>query len=273
MIFFSDLDGSFLATDKSIGAVNRAALDEIERLGMQFVPCSGRALGGIDPWLLSHPAVRYAIAANGATVTELESSETVYRADLGHERARRLFELARGRDVTFDIFADGKCFEHRSTLVRLGDFVPDAAFLKGMLATRTPFDGDTLEFMDTLEHIERIAFYWHDPADRDFLDRESRRLADVSVVRSYETNVEVSDGCATKGSALSWLCDHLGIPAADAVAFGDNVNDVSMLEAAGTGVAMGNAAPEAKDAADAVCATNDEEGVGRFILELLDRTR
>lgn len=69
---------------------------------------------------------------------------------------------------------------------------------------------------------------------------------------------------------MAALCAHLGIPLERAVAFGDERNDCSMLAAAGLGVAMGNAAPEAKAAARLVTGTNQEDGVARTLLRLLE---
>ena len=94
-------------------------------------------------------------------------------------------------------------------------------------------------------------------------------MPDISVVRSVSNSIEISDARATKGEALSWLCSHLGISRADAVAFGDNINDIPMIEAAGTGVAVANAEDETKGAADAVCGANNNAGVGTFIMQLL----
>lgn len=75
---------------------------------------------------------------------------------------------------------------------------------------------------------------------------------------------------ASKGNALLWLANYLGIAAEETIAIGDGVNDVSMLRAAGLGVAMGNAWPAAKQAADVVTASNEEHGVAealnRFVL-------
>ena len=69
---------------------------------------------------------------------------------------------------------------------------------------------------------------------------------------------------------MTALCAHLGIPLERAVAFGDERNDCSMLAAAGLGVAMGNAAPETKAAARLVTGTNQEDGVARTLLRLLE---
>lgn len=65
LIFFSDLDGTYLTSRKEIPAGNLAALDAIYEAGAQFVPCTGRSLAAIPKALLEHPAARYAVSANG----------------------------------------------------------------------------------------------------------------------------------------------------------------------------------------------------------------
>ena len=113
--------------------------------------------------------------------------------------------------------------------------------------------------------------YWHDPNDRDRIVEAVGAIEGVALTRSYPMNIEVMDKDASKGTALDWLCRHLGIPTSKAVAFGDNFNDIEMLQVAGTGVAMDNAEHETKAAADRVCATNDDDGVALTILELIQR--
>ncbi len=84
---------------------------------------------------------------------------------------------------------------------------------------------------------------------------------------------------ASKGAAFAWLAARLGVALSETLAIGDGVNDVSLLRAAGLGVAMGNAVPEALAAADAVTASNAADGVAlaldRYILtpEWLAQTR
>lgn len=271
MIVFSDLDGTFLDSHKEIPAANREALDALAQTGGMFVPCSGRPLTGMPREILEHPAVRYAISANGATVTDLRTNQAIHQTGLGLTRALKLYELTRGRDVTFDFFADDHDFIARADFDRLGDFTDDPYLLKSMQDTRTPFDGDPVAFAHTLHNIERIAYYWRDPADRAAIWAEAERDPSVAVVQSYDNNIEVSDRAASKGSSLVWLCGHLGVDVADVVAFGDHINDISMVESAGTGGAVANARPETIAAADVVVASNDEAGPGRWILEQLGR--
>ena len=82
---------------------------------------------------------------------------------------------------------------------------------------------------------------------------------------SQPHNVEVNIKNAVKGEGLRFLCGHLGIPLAEAAAFGDGVNDVSMLETAGVGVAMANGEPEALAAAKYRTGSNREDGVAQFL--------
>jgi Cof subfamily protein (haloacid dehalogenase superfamily) len=82
--------------------------------------------------------------------------------------------------------------------------------------------------------------------------------------------LEVLPAGASKGAALRWLLKDMKIAPETLVAIGDAENDIEMLRLAGIGVAMGNAAQAVKDAADAVVASNDEDGVAeaieRFVL-------
>ena len=72
---------------------------------------------------------------------------------------------------------------------------------------------------------------------------------------------------ATKGNALTWCAKHFGFDMSELVAFGDSLNDVSMLAAAGTGIAMGNAREDVKAMGFPICGRNDEDGVARYIDE------
>lgn len=81
--------------------------------------------------------------------------------------------------------------------------------------------------------------------------------------------VEIVHGEATKANALHWLIDEVGIAMADVVAFGDHQNDVELLREAGIGVAVANATPEAKAAADVVSSEVEAEGVLRVLRQLL----
>ncbi len=92
---------------------------------------------------------------------------------------------------------------------------------------------------------------------------------DAIVTRSGLELLEISAAGVTKGSALQRLCDGLGIAAAEVVALGDMVNDLSMLRWAGRAVAPANAHPDVLAAADEVIDGNGDDGVAAYLERLL----
>ena len=72
---------------------------------------------------------------------------------------------------------------------------------------------------------------------------------------------------ATKDNAIKALSSKLNIPLEQIVSFGDDFNDIGMLQVSGTGVAMANAIPEVKHAADQTCKSNNEDGVAHWIIQ------
>jgi Cof subfamily protein (haloacid dehalogenase superfamily) len=93
----------------------------------------------------------------------------------------------------------------------------------------------------------------------------------VSIVPSHPHLIEALPAGVDKGQGLRWLAAHLGVAQSEVLAIGDSEADVPMLEWAGIGVAMGNASPEAKAAADWIAPTVESDGAAaalqRFILD------
>lgn len=278
-IVFSDLDGTLLDTKKRVPARTLAVLDELARRGVEFVPCSGRPVTGLPPELLASPAVHYAVCTNGATICRVRSAaaalgeapdaEVLCTELMSKGDALALYDWMDGRDVIFDVFGDDTVYEPRSCFDRIEEFGLDPNFIPQMRIMRTPVDEPIPDVIRRVARLERCSVMWKDPADRqhaiDFV--ESR--PGLAWVSSQPTNVEISSARASKGSGLTWLCGHLGIPMPEAVAFGDSLNDASMLTVAGDGVAMANATADALQVADHTCEDNDAPGVALYLERLL----
>ena len=270
MIFFSDMDGTLLTTDKRITPETWTALDAIHDAGMQFVPCTARAFNGVPAELLAHPSVRYVVASNGASVVDLQTQTQIHAVHLTRQHVLDIYKVARGyHDITFDIFSIGACYAERARYDRLAEFAGVLSTLESLQSNRTPYDEPCEEFIATHDDFERITIYWKNERDAAELKAVYAQDPTLAIVRSAPNNIELSDLTATKGGALTWLCGYLGIDIADSVSFGDNINDISMIKAAGCGVAMQNAEPEDIAAADLVADHNDRNGVAKVIMEKL----
>ena len=88
---------------------------------------------------------------------------------------------------------------------------------------------------------------------------------DIAVSSSSPQNIEINQVKATKGLALTALAHYLGLEKGQTIAFGDGLNDISMIEEAGIGIAMANGCKEALEASDWITGHCDEDGVAQGI--------
>ncbi len=88
----------------------------------------------------------------------------------------------------------------------------------------------------------------------------------VQLAVSWDRAVDVISTTGGKGNAVKKVLEHFRLDTAESLAFGDSFNDLEMLQTVGTGVAMGNAAQQLKDIADAVCGPVSEEGIYHYCL-------
>jgi Cof subfamily protein (haloacid dehalogenase superfamily) len=93
----------------------------------------------------------------------------------------------------------------------------------------------------------------------------AERFPEIKITSSTWNDLEFNNPSAHKGSSLARFAEHLGFGLENCMSFGDGRNDLTMIEAAGIGVAMENAVEEVKAAADYITKSNDEDGVAEAI--------
>ena len=129
---------------------------------------------------------------------------------------------------------------------------------------------DLFAVLESHDPVKFIAIAEPPEADRIEAEARLRFGGRMEVVRSHPVVVEGSPLGVSKGDALRWLADHLGIPQAEIMAIGDQDNDVPMIAWAGVGVAMGGGSPAAIAAAGWIAPPLAEDGaavaIERFVL-------
>lgn len=260
------MDDTFLAQNKHVPAANRALLDVLHERGVPFVPCTGRPVSAVPHEVLAHPATRFAVGANGAVVHDVRNDRRLCVMGIRKQAVLSLYERVRGVETTFDIFADGEVFSERSRYEAMGSYGIDAPSLEVLRRVRQPVDYSVPQIVARVGVVEKITCFWRTRKDRERLIETIRQEPLLSRSSGHPQNFELQAAGVSKGSALVWLCEHLGMDVSHAVAFGDALNDVSMLQAAGDGVAMANALPEVLAAADHVAGDCNDAGVARYLL-------
>lgn len=260
-----DIDGTLTNANKEISPATKAALLHMMEQGHRIVLASGRPVTGLRRYARELELERYGgyiLAFNGGCMIECSTGKILYQKVLSRELLPGFYEFAKEKgcglathqgDVAFSAFPPDK-------------YVALEAGMNGM-ELRQPRD-----FLGTVNFDMYKCFMTEEPDRAAVLERELRdrygSLADI--YRSDPFFIEIMPRNVDKGSSMGRLLEIIGARWEDAVCCGDGYNDISMIKCAGVGVAMGNAQPEVKEAADYVAPGNDEDGlvdvVAKFIL-------
>ncbi len=266
-----DLDGTILRDDKSLSARSLRALSAAHERGTLIVPATGRIYKGVPAPLREAAFARYFITINGALVYDALRDAALYRAELPNELTLRLMEHMDTLDVLYDCYKDNWGYVSRALYERAGDYISDRGILALFYRSRTPVEDLKAFLRADGGSVQKTQMHF---ADMGAKQRELETLPalfpEVAVTTSVPSNIEINIRAANKGDALRALCAALEIPLEETLAFGDGTNDLSMIRAAGIGVAMGNAAFSVKAAADTVCDDNEHDGLAGFLERLLE---
>ncbi|MGN0706690.1 MAG: Cof-type HAD-IIB family hydrolase [Faecalibacterium sp.] len=263
-----DLDGTLLNDRKELTEGNIRALTAAAQKGVWIVPATGRTASGVPAALRALPGVRYAITANGARMVDLSTGKALRELYIPRPLALETYDRLRKYDCTVDLFQDGQGYTTEENLAQIETFVPEnlRPYVRG---TRKVLP-DLRAFVDAQAHgLEKYTIFFQEEAERRRAWAEMEALG-LEVVSSLPLNMELNAAGVNKGAGLLALAQVLELPAASLMACGDGGNDIAMLRAAGLGVAMENAFPEVRAAADYITRSNNEDGVAwaiqRFVL-------
>jgi hypothetical protein len=266
-----DLDGTLLTTDKRLTARNRSAMEKAAEMGNYIVPATGRIYAGLPEEIRELPFIRYLILANGAAVYDREEDQVLYRAEIPQQTALQVFDWLDGFPAIYDCYQDGQAYMTAEMLKKADRYAPSPIYLKMILSLRKPVPDLKEQIRKRGGAVQKIQAFCQTVETQELvMQKTAERFPQLAVTSSIARNIEINDGRANKGAALQALCEYLGIGTEGAVAFGDGSNDLSMIRAAGIGVAMENGVQAAKDAADRIAPGNDEDGVGRVIEDLIN---
>ena len=272
-----DLDGTLLDAEKRLSEVNRAALERAAERGVLIVPTTGRFFGMMPPAVRDLPFVRYAITINGAQVYDRETDTAIVRDEIPLDIALGVMEVLDRFDVIYDCYRQNWGWMTAALQDKAADYATNEHYLKMVREFRKPVpelkahlkatanDGDVQKIMLFARNTQ-VSGLSSQVLDAIRLELAAR-FPEIKVTSSTWNNIELNIRTAHKGNALKRFAEHLGLGLANCMAFGDGMNDFTMVEAAGLGVAMANAEPEVKRVAKWIAPSNDDDGVAAGLEE------
>ena len=266
-ILFLDMDGTLLNSSNEATEHTRRALKAAQDAGVKLVAASGRTLKILPP-LIGELGFDYAAVSNGASIYDLRTGERVYHHDFNLEAARAMCEVLVEECDFIEFYADGEIQVSRASFERMKHRRIPAWHQKFFAENGTRVWESEMAFVQAgAPGLEKVALVCY---EAEVLARVRSRLEPLGLFNLADSVVgalEINDKACSKGAALQDICRRMGIDVKRSAAVGDSMNDLSMILAAGCGVAMGNARQEIKAAADYITASNDEDGVAKFIEE------
>lgn len=262
----SDLDGTLLDGSGQISAATIAAIRLAQSRGIVFAICTGRFAqdaamvardAGIDCPIIS---------LNGGYIQDAVDGKMIA------EHAMPPAQVCQVQAALEEIHASYFMFGQELVATRVcGDQHHSLSVYGGRLAqgiVRYTFGEDACR-QALSEKIFKFYIYGGGKADLLEVRKHLQGIADIELTQSSEENIEVMPLGVNKGQGLKQLAAYYQIDLADTMAIGDQENDLPMLQIAGIGVAMGNASPQVRQAADEITAANREDGVAQAILRHL----
>lgn len=252
-----DVDGTLLNDKKEISPRTQAALLKVQQMGVHIVLASGRPTNGVMPLAKQLELDHYGgfiLSYNGGQIINVQTGELLFEKRINPEMLAYLDKKAKKND--FAIFTYHK--DYIITNKPDNKYVLQEAALNNMRVIGTDNFPEAIDFSpckcilvsDDEEKLVGLENHW------------KKRLAGVlDVFRSEDYFLEVVPQFIDKGNTLAVLMEMLKLTTEEVVAIGDGVADVSMIQLAGTGVAMGNARDSVKICADITTLPNNMDGV------------
>nr|WP_314081338.1 Cof-type HAD-IIB family hydrolase [uncultured Leptotrichia sp.] len=263
-----DMDGTLLSEKKHIEEPQKKAIHKAIEAGVKVVLCTGRPLFGILPpykelELEKYNLDEYVLLNNGCSVHKTTDWELLAFEEITKEDVVYLNELRKGYDLDFTVSNDKDYFVIGE---RANEYTKEDGKLVYVevqpISIEEATSGKHTFFKSMfLGNENEIARFVKDKGEL----INSRYSGVLSQKYIYET---LPKG-ANKGVALKKLAEKLNIPREEVMAIGDGNNDIEMLKFAGVGVAMGNGTKMAKDAANYITDTNENNGVAKAIEKFL----
>ncbi|KEO83865.1 HAD family hydrolase [Tumebacillus flagellatus] len=255
-----DLDETLLAPDKSIPAENKAALQLAQERGIRVVIATARGWGRTEAFYKELELQTPVIVSSGSRVVDGRTGEDLWMHRMPMDFARDVCAFCDEQDISIRVYVGQEVWNNRDTDPLLNAPVAEDRIVRNMAAKlpEAPYQIYTKGERNVALLRER------------FGKQGDGFLLNITKYADGIPEVMILNPLGTKGEALRALCEQWGVPREQVMAAGDNFNDLSMIEWAGFGVAMGWAVPEVRACADYVTTPDNQAGVAEAIYYLLE---
>ena len=260
-----DVDGTLLNDEREISKRTLAALLKVQQMGVRIVLASGRPTYGLMPLAKTLELGNYGgfvLSYNGCQIIKAQNGEILFERRINPEMLPYLEKKARKNGLAIFTY-------HNDTLITDSpdnEYIKNEALLNNLKIIKEDEFSTAIDFApckcmlvsDKEKALIGLEQHW-----------EKRLAGTLDAFRSEPYFLEVVPCGVNKANTLGALLEHLEVTREEAIAVGDGVCDVTMLQLAGMGIAMGHSQDSVKVCADYVTASNEEDGVALAVEKLI----
>ena len=255
---FSDIDGTLLNSEHKITPATEQAIKAVIAKGIPFIPVSARPPYAITPYTNQLDTQQAIICYSGALILD-KNLTALYSVILEQDDLLQLNTLLNDfNHLSINYYSGLDWFSNDLN----NYWTMQESDITGLTAKPVP---------DSLTEVHKILVMGEAAEIQTLEQKLKQTLSQLSIHRSKDEYLEIMNKAATKAKAIRFMENHLNINAQDVIAFGDNFNDLDMLQYAGLSIAMGNAPDKIKQAAKEVTSSNDEDGIALVLNRIFSR--
>ena len=266
-----DFDGTCLQKDHIyLSLANMHAIRRALDAGIEVIPCSGRTVCIFPPQIEAEKRIRYWVSSSGGRIIDRKEKRVISKCTFTPEESVALIRTFEGQDLYAEIASEGKLYGEKSILDRIWDYPGVDHHVWYMEKGRVhPLRCPSEHFGKKGIGIEKANIYNLNREQETCIRSAIEKLDCAWIPLSGPRSIQFFPRKLNKLEAVTHLLNELGINWEETMAIGDSDLDMSVVKAAGVGVAMGNAIPELKQAANYIAPPNEENGFaeafGKFL--------
>lgn len=265
-----DMDGTLLNSNKKVTEETKKVLLEARNKGVKIAISTGRIYNNAAFYSKYIGLNSPVIAANGAIIKDVNDKE-IYKGVIGYETCKKVLEVLKKYKMkpnfhTHNSIFCGGILEKLFIYLFITRGIPSDYKVKLYSVKDNEWDKVLLD--NQSEILKCISIHTSKEVVKKVRE-ELKQIKGIEVSSSNMLNLEINAEGVCKGKGVEILGEKLGIKKEEIIAIGDNENDLTMIEYAGLGVAMGNAPQFIKDKADYITSTNNQEGVSKVIRKFI----
>lgn len=253
-----DLDDTLLNAKKEVSPENRKVLDRLAETGMHIVLASGRLIQGMQYVLDQIPGHSYTISFGGAVITD-KDGKNIYSCSLPPLTAKKIIRYVADHGYYFQIFCNNT-FYYVNRTQHTDKYEKSARFTGVQEPEILNWDivyTSKILIIDSQERVNELRIIFED------------MFPDIQIVFSQTGYMEILNTEVSKGKALAHITELLHLEPNEVIAIGDSEIDISMIEYAGLGIAMGDANESVLKIADYITESCEQDGVATAVKKFI----